>query len=183
MLGRSDGVKRSRVAIVALAILATVMTACGNTPSAGQNDFKIVAYQGDSILGGHESSFAKVFEQGKPVVLNFWAGLCPPCRAEMPGFEKVSQEFQDKVIFVGIDVGPYVQLGSHDDATRLYKQLGIHYPLAYAVDATPLRLYQVAGMPTTVFLTAKGRLVQKQTGLIGDSDLRNAVKKLLAEVA
>ncbi len=172
-----------RATPVALAILAVIMAACGNAATSAQNDFKIVAYQGEALLGGHETTFSKVFEQGKPVVLNFWAGLCPPCRAEMPGFQKVADEFQGKVIFVGIDVGPFVQLGSHDDAVRLYKQLGIRYPLAYAVDAIPLQMYQVAGMPTTVFLTAKGRIVQKQTGIMVEADLHNVVQKLLAAPA
>jgi len=160
------------------------MAACGDAvsqaPGRGQNDFKIVAYQGEAILGGHESNFSKVFEQGKPVILNFWAGNCPPCRAEMPGFQKVSDQFQGQVIFVGIDVGPFVQLGTHDDAVRLYTQLGIRYPLAYAVDASPLQNYQVVGMPTTVFLSSKGRIVQKQTGIMGETDLRTAIQKLLA---
>lgn len=53
-------------------------------------DFGIVAYQGEALLGGREVRFSKVFEQGKPVVLNFWAGLCPPCRAEMPWFQKLA---------------------------------------------------------------------------------------------
>lgn len=77
----------------------------GAQGSAG-GDFRIVAYQGEAVLGGKDSTFSKVFEQGKPVVLNFWAGNCPSCSVEMPGFQKVATEFAGKVIFVGLDVGP-----------------------------------------------------------------------------
>ncbi len=173
----------------ALAAIAIVVTACGqaalpaarsSSPAGFDKDFKIVAYQGDPLLGGHETTFAGVFAQGKPVVLNFWAGNCPPCRAEMPGFQTVSEQFKGKVIFVGIDVGPFLGLGTHEDAQRLYKQLGIRYPLAYAVDPSPLRLFTVRGMPTTVFLTASGRIVDEATGILTEDSLRDRIRNLLA---
>ncbi len=143
-------------------------------------DFGIAAYQGDDLLGGHETSFVNIFAHGKPVVLNFWAGLCPPCRAEMPAFQKVADAYAGNVIFVGVDVGPYIGLGSHDDARRLLDELGIHYPAVYAVDASPLHLYEVQGMPTTLFLTGDGRLVHKQTGILLEAQLRSLVEALAA---
>jgi thiol-disulfide isomerase/thioredoxin len=143
-------------------------------------DFGLVSYQGDDLLGGHETSFANVFAHGEPVVLNFWAGLCPPCRAEMPAFQRVADEYAGKVIFVGVDVGPYIGLGSQDDARRLLDELGIQYPAAYAADASPLQLYEVLSMPTTLFLTADGRLVHKQSGLLLETQLRTRVEALAA---
>ena len=70
-------------------------------------DFQIVAYQGGEELGGDSIALSAVLAQGKPVVLNFWAGLCPPCRAEMPEFQEVYDEFRDRIIMVGIDLGPF----------------------------------------------------------------------------
>jgi thiol-disulfide isomerase/thioredoxin len=122
-----------------------------------------------------------VFEQKKPVVLNFWAGNCPSCRLEMPGFQKVSSELAGRVIFVGVDVGPYTGLGNHDDAVSLYKELGITYPLAYAVDSSPLQLYNIRGMPTTVFLMATGQVSDRVTGIPTEDQLRSEIQqKLLA---
>ena len=172
-----------------LASCTVVLTACGAltsptstaTKATGPGDFALVAYQGSDTFGGKQSHFARVFDQGKPVVLNFWAGLCPPCRAEMPGFQKLATELLGKVLFVGIDVGPFVDLGTHQDATNLYTQLGIHYPLAYAVDSAPLQLYQVHGMPTTVFLSSTGRVVDQETGIVTEDQLRKIIQqKLLA---
>jgi len=169
-----------RRALATAALASVLLAACGGGGGSA-TDFAIVAYQGDNVLGGKNTMFNKVFEQGKPVVLNFWAGLCPPCRAEMPGFQKVSNEFAGKVLFVGIDIGPFVGLGNHDDATRLYKELGIQYPLAYAVDDAPLKGYNIQGMPTTVFLSQKGEVVEKVTGLVSESQLRGIIRqKLLA---
>ena len=149
----------------------------GPPPLPG-NDFRIVAYQGEDILGGHESRFSHVTSQGKPVVLNFFAGQCPPCRAEMPGFQKVADEFQGKVIFVGVDIGPYLQLGSHEDAQRLLAELKIRYPAAYAPDDSPLTKYQILGMPTTVIFDASGKMVEQNTGILTQNQLREKLRPL-----
>ena len=170
--------------VIALAVLAFqgIHSTPRHSAQVGSGgDFRIVAYQGETILGGKETSFQQVFQQGKPVVLNFWAGNCPSCQVEMPGFEKVSTELAGKVIIVGIDVGPFTGLGTHEDAVKLYTQLGIHYPLAYAVDASPMQLFTVEGMPTTVFLTAKGQVVDRVTGILTEDQLRSEIQqKLLA---
>ena len=182
--GRASWIRRWRWPIASIAgvlvIVALLHPSIGSGTGRGQ-DFKLVAYQGEAILGGHDSSFSKVFEQKKPVVLNFWAGNCPSCRLEMPGFQKVASEFSGRVIFVGVDVGPYTGLGNHDDAVSLYKELGITYPLAYAVDDSPLQLYNVQGMPTTVFLTAGGQTNDRVTGILTEDQLRSEIQqKLLA---
>jgi len=172
---------------VGLVIGLAVLAVQGTHPSfprgvqVGAGDFSLVAYQGEAELGGKQSKFSKVFEQGKPVVLNFWAGNCPSCSVEMPGFQKVSSEFSGKVIFVGLDVGPFTGLGTHDDAVTLARQLGIRYPLAYAVDASPLEIYKVQGMPTTIFLDAKGHVVARGHGILTEGQLRSEIQqKLLA---
>lgn len=138
----------------------------------------MVAYQGEDVLGGHESQFSHVTSQGKPVVLNFFAGQCPPCRAEMPGFQKVADEFGGKVIFVGVDIGPYLQLGSHEDAQRLLAELKVRYPAAYAPDPSPLTKYQIQGMPTTVIFDASGKMVEQNAGILTQNQLREKLRPL-----
>ena len=142
-------------------------------------DFRIVAYQGDEVLGGHDSKFSYVTAQGKPVVLNFFAGSCPPCRAEMPGFQRVADEFQGKVTFVGVDIGPYLNLGTHETAKALLADLQMRYPAAYAPDSSPLSVFSIEGMPTTVIFDAKGQVVEEHTGIFTEDQLRARLKPLV----
>jgi thiol-disulfide isomerase/thioredoxin len=163
--------------------LPGVLAACSaGAPerAGGAPDFTLTAYQGEDVLGGQTVTFSKIFERGKPVILNFWAGLCPPCRAEMPGFQQVIEQVSDRVVLVGVDVGPFVGLGTHDDARRLLEELGIHYPAAYAVDSTPVRLYQIRSMPTTVFLTPRGQIVETTSGMLLGAQMRSKIDRLIA---
>jgi thiol-disulfide isomerase/thioredoxin len=171
--------------IALVVLILFVLTACSGLPGAGGGasggikDFSMVAYQGEDLLGGKEVKFSQVFQQKKPVVLNFWAGQCPPCRAEMPEFQTVADDFAGKVVFVGIDVGPFTGLGNHDDAQRLLSDLGIHYPAAYAVDASPMQPYGVRVMPTTVFLSADGKIVKTTNGALREPQLRAELEQLV----
>ncbi len=171
-----------------LLIASLVLAACAcsflpigapQTPTSSGKDFTVVAYQGQDVFGGQEVKFSNVLGRGKPIVLNFWGGKCPPCRAEMPEFQKVADDFAGKVTFVGIDVGPFTGLGTHDDAQKLLKDLGIRYPAGYAVDPSPLQPYGVRAMPTTVYISAKGDIVDTVNGAVREPQLRAAVQELL----
>ncbi len=150
----------------------------GGSPSAGR--FPIVAYQGAELLGAEELDFTDLLGRGTPVVLNFWAGQCPPCRAEMPAFQRVYDRHRDEVLLVGVDIGPYIGLGSHDDARQLLAELNITYPTAYAVDERAVRDYNIVGMPTTVFYTADGEEHRRHSGIITEEQFEAAVEEIVA---
>ncbi len=59
-------------------------------------------------------------------------------------------------------------------------RLGITHPAAYAVDASALRLYEVRGMPTTVFLSSQNRIVERVDGMLSEAHLERAVGRLVA---
>jgi thiol-disulfide isomerase/thioredoxin len=108
-----------------LGVIPLLLAACTRSVATAEvKSFGLVAYQGEAVLGTGETTFPRVFEQGKPVILNFWAGQCPPCRAEMPAFQRVADEFEGKVQFIGVDIGVFTGLGSHADARQLLTELG-----------------------------------------------------------
>jgi len=150
------------------------------TESAPAGRFPIVAYQGADLLGGEELDFTDLLGRGTPVVLNFWAGQCPPCRAEMPAFQRVYDRYKDDVLLVGVDIGPFIGLGSHDDARALLAELGITYPAAYAVDDRAVHDYAIVGMPTTVFYTADGTEHSRHNGLMTEQQFEQAVQQIVA---
>jgi thiol-disulfide isomerase/thioredoxin len=148
-------------------------------------DFKIIVYQGGAELGAAaadagEIALSSVLAQGKPVVLNFWAGLCPPCRAEMPEFQEVYDEFEGRIILLGIDLGPFTGLGTSAEGKALLAELEVDYPSGTTDDATVLARFGVLGMPSTLFVTPDGGLSNKWTGLLTRAKLTEFVDELLA---
>ena len=117
--------------------------------------------------------------RGKPVVLNFWASWCTPCRQEMPNLERVWKEFRGQgLVVLGIDV-----LDDEKDAAAFLKALSITYPNVFDPDQTRMRLYRVAALPTTILIDReqrqRGRFVGGYLGEGGYKDLREQVVKLL----
>jgi thiol-disulfide isomerase/thioredoxin len=142
-------------------------------------DFAINVYQGEDVLGGPSVMFSEVLGQGRPVVLNLWAGLCPVCRNEMPALQDAYEMYSDSAVFLGIDVGPFVGLGSKTDALALLEDLAISYPTGGTPDAAILKDYEVLGTPATYFVSPSGEVVGRWNGLLDDDQLREKVEELI----
>jgi len=119
--------------------------------------------------------------KGKPVVLNFWAGLCPPCRAEMPDLQKFSDEFGDKLTLLGIDLGQFTGLGSRQDAEDLLEELGVTYPTGYTNDASVVKAYKVFGLPATIFIDSNGKIFKNWGGALNLDVLRKQSNAMLSQ--
>ena len=186
--------------LIAMAVLALLLAACGPTsgdaeeqmPSVASGteidmsdekdlapNFTFIMYQGEGEVGGSELDLAQL--RGKPVVLNFWAGLCPPCRAEMPDLQIFYEQFKDRAILIGIDLGQFTGLGSQNDAEDLLKELGVTYPAGFTNDSSVVKDYKVLGMPTTVFIRADGTIFKKWSGALNEETLAKQTNAMLGE--
>ena len=168
---------------------AFVLAACGQAEVTGAPisedrgdlapDFELTVYQGAAALGGEAVQFSDVLAQGKPVVLNFWAGLCPPCRVEMPDLQAVYEDFDGQFILLGLDIGPFIRLGSSEDGRALLNELGVTYPAGTTSEAEVVINYRVVGMPATHFITPEGEIVETWTGLLTKDKMTELVEALL----
>ena len=116
-----------------------------------------------------------LLDLGKPGVLNFWAGACPPCRAEMPALQRVYDAHRGEIIFVGLFTG----LGTRQEALALLEELNISYPTGAPPDRTPVVNYFVVSMPTTVFFGADGEVFRVFAGAISEDRMNGIVDAML----
>lgn len=143
-------------------------------------DIEIVMYQGEAEVGGSKIHLSQLWKKGQPVVLNFWAGLCPPCRAEMPDFQLLYRKLaKGKFTLIGIDIGPFVGLGSREEGKALLRELKIVFPAGTTFGARTVENYQILGMPTTVFITPDGKIYRKHTGLLTREQMFKFTEELL----
>jgi len=163
---------------VAAVIVFAVSSSSGSSGEGDQTpDFEFSMFQGIEEVGFPDGNLAQL--HGRPIVLNFWAGLCPPCRAEMPQFQAFYEEFKDRIQLVGIDLGIFTGLGSRDDADSLLRELGATYPAGWTEDGSVPRKFGVTAMLTTVFIASDGTIVEKSVGAIDANFLARATQDLL----
>lgn len=170
-------------AIVLLATACSGGTADSETqasaPMETVYDFNISLYQGSDALGAETVAVSDL--RGQPVVLNFWAGLCPPCRAEMPEFQVFADEYDGRATLVGVDLGQFFALGSEADAIALLGELGVTYPAGSTDDANLVRELGVLGLPATFFVAADGSLHRKWQGVLNGEKLAEITDEMLAQ--
>lgn len=114
--------------------------------------------------------------RGRPVVLNFWATWCPPCRAEIPHLQDASTKYHGQAIILGVDQGEPLSVVA--DFAASY---GMTYPLLLDTDAAVSRQYGVVALPQTFFIDADGVIKEVYTGIINRAILEDRIEKLLAE--
>jgi len=156
---------------------ATVVGQNGNLAP----DFEFTLFQGESVLGDGDRTLRLSDLQGKPVVVNFWAGLLPPSRAEMPDLQEFYKEFVDRVTLIGIDLGQFTGLGSVQDAEDLLEELEITYPAGFTNDASVIKKYRILGMPTTIFIDANGVVFKDWRGALNADVLRAQANAMLSQ--
>jgi len=116
--------------------------------------------------------------KGQVVLVNAWATWCPPCVLEMPGFQRVYEEFKDQGFTV---LGISRDEGSPDLVRAFLRQKGITYPVAMAWQASLEGFGEIGSLPTSYLLGKDGNIKHRVEGLFAEPALRMAVKGLLEE--
>ncbi len=184
---RSSGLGRyglggnpTRLAIVAFSAALVIVVAVALVLAAGGSASEFTVYQGHDRLGGSAASVDDVLDDGVPVVLNFWGGDCPPCRFEMPALQRVYETHQDEINFLGLDIGPFMGLGTRQSARDLLSELQITYPAGGPPNRNIQNEYSVNALPTTVFFGADGRVFRRWDGAISEAQMNQIVEAMLA---
>ena len=165
-----------------LTSLTFVLAACNSDQASGEEgDFVLNMYRGAEEVGGETIGFDDLIaREDRPILLNFWAGNCPPCRAEMPALQAAWEKYGDQVLFIGVDIGPYVGLGSYGQGKDLVEELEVTYPTGNTGNPTIVTDWRVASMPTTFFLNTNGRVHDSVLGALSSSRLSQKILSLIA---
>lgn len=111
---------------------------------------------------------------GQPVVVNFWATWCPPCRVEMPYFQRVSEKYDGRVGVLSIN-----QAESPETIAEFAERYGLSYDLLIDQDMRVNNLYGVLNLPTTLFIDRNGVVREVLIGTISQAVLEDRIEDLL----
>lgn len=120
--------------------------------------------------------------KGKPVVLNFWASWCPPCKAEMPDFDAVCKEYEGKVIFMMVNLTDG-ERETVESARNFIHMMEYSFPVYYDTDMEASNTYGIQSIPMTFFIDADGGLVAYGSGALSENELRRGISMLYTEIS
>lgn len=176
--------KRQVVVLAVIVILITVViyqNTSGKTGAqAGQVEelpkigFKAPSFALPSLDG---KTYSNPMEEKKPVIINFWASWCGPCRLEAPELVKLYDKYKGKLEIYAVNLTTQDSAGN---AKAFADEFGFTFPVLLDSDAkkSVADLYQIQAIPTTFFVNKNGVIVDKVMGLTDSKVLESKFKSL-----
>ena len=161
---------------LALTVLMVVCASCGSSttvvkgPEVGTMapDFSL------ATLGGQSVSLSSL--QGKPILLNFWATYCSPCRVEMPYMQAIFEEKAGEgLVVIAINVGEDESL-----VRGVVEETGITFPTAIDFTHAVSGDYQIRYIPATFFIDDAGAIKSMRVGAFRDeAELSDSLESIM----
>src|SRR5262249_55453406 len=114
-------------------------------------------------LDGHRVRLEDFTERG-PVLLNFWATWCAPCKAEIPLLNEVHTKFSGRLTIVGISVEE-----ARETVVAFRKKHELRYPVLLDPEAEVAKRYDLIGFPTNLVLDGRAKILFRQTRALDES--------------
>lgn len=114
---------------------------------------------------------------GKPIVLNFWASWCPPCKSEMPDFNQVYNQLDDQVVFLMVNETDGNRETIENGKSYIEDQ-GFTFPVYYDIGLEAGYLYNVTAIPTTYFIDKNGNIYNYVKGTVSKDVLMKNIDKI-----
>ena len=114
--------------------------------------------------------------KGKIVVVNFWATWCGPCRAEIPAFKDVYDQYKTR----GVEIlGVSLDEGGWADVKPFAAKYAINYPIVLGNDKVARAYGNIQAIPTTFIIDRDGNIADRHVGLMSKFTLESKLKELL----
>ena len=126
-------------------------------------------------LQGNEVSSAGL--RGKVVLIDIWATWCQPCKKEMPGYQKLLDQYGSRG-FAVVGLKSDIMMDA-ENPTQFAKKIGVHYPLVPASADIVQKFGGIEGLPTTFIYDRQGILRKKVIGFEYTENFESALKALL----
>lgn len=135
-------------------------------------DFTVYDKDGNEV---HLSDFA-----GKPIVLNFWASWCSPCKSEMPDFNQAYLDYGEEVSFLMVNMTDGNR-ETVESASAFIEEQGYEFPVFYDTDYDAALTYGAYALPTTYFIDAEGYAVAWAQSALSAENLQKGLDMILPQ--
>lgn len=125
---------------------------------------------------GNERMLSDFFD--KPVVLNFWASWCPPCREEMPDFDEMYKQYGDQINFIFVNLVDGSR-ETEETAKAFIEEQGLSFPIYFDIYGEGAVDYAIYYIPDTFFIDRNGNVIGYAVGGIDRASMEEGIGKLL----
>ena len=129
-------------------------------------------------LDGSMVSLSDRLEDGKPIVLNFWATWCGPCTSELPAFNKAAADYADEITFMMINLTDG-QVETVPGVREFLTENGYSLPVYFDKKGSASGPYGASSIPLTYFITSDGMVAGGHMGSMSEETLYNYLEQLL----
>src|SRR5690625_1689980 len=112
--------------------------------------------------------------RGQPVIINFWATWCPPCRAEMPDFQELYESEDVEILAVNLTESEQSEEGVQD----FIDELGLTFPVPMDGDTIVSQMYEVQAYPTSYMVDSEGKIQFVARGAINYNIMQSELSKM-----
>ncbi|TET67520.1 MAG: redoxin domain-containing protein [Dehalococcoidia bacterium] len=170
--------KRAKVMLVItlVSVLTSGLVMAGCSPSSAQGvevgnlapDFQLQNLDGQTVSLGNL--------QGKPVLINFWATWCPPCRSEMPYIQEVYEEWVNRgLVVLALNIGE-----SSSKVEEFMQNHNLSFIVLLDTKQDIAQRYNITGIPTTFFIDKDGIIQDKIIGAFQNkTQIENRLSKVI----
>lgn len=148
-------------ALAFLGLLGYGVAGTGGPPTPGD---EAAAFAGPLL--GDDGTLALEDLRGTPVLVNFWASWCGPCKEEAPLLKRAHETYGDRVAFVGIDIKD-----AKDDALAFVEKYGLDYPHVRDDRLEIYDRYGLTGQPESFFIDQDGVIVEHIPGAMSEETM------------
>lgn len=169
------------IALLLALVLALMCCACGEEEDDRRKDreeqqepatfagidFTVYDREGNEVsLSDH---------MGKPIVVNFWATWCGPCKSELPAFQQAYETYGDDVVFMMVDM-VQGRTETKAGAIEYVDGQGYTFPLYFDEDQTAVVAYEIEAVPASFFFDQEGNMVESHVGAMSFEQLESYIE-------
>jgi len=166
--------------VAAIGVIVTLMVMRQPTPQQTAIGSLVVGKQAPDFtlptLNGTEVSLSQF--RGQPVLINFWASWCLPCREEMPELVRAYESHKaEGLMILGLNL---TYSDSVSDAQAFAEEFNITFPVLLDEDGAVVeRLYRIPGIPTSIFINRDGMIERIHVGIMNGKQVDRYVEEIL----
>ena len=166
--------------ICTLVLISSIFTSCNSTNDKEEQttENSAVSAPNFSATSAESGETVKLSDKiGKPVVINFWASWCYPCKSELPDFEEMYKKYGGEVEFMMVNLTSGKE--TKEVAAAFIESCGYTFPVYYDTMSSGVMAYGISAIPLTVFVNKDGSIASYYNQMIDGETLENGIKDII----